>query len=142
MKALVLLLALSGATLAAQAQTVSMDPSAPMRGGAQNQTMVPPVNPGLNQSTIQGPSEVQRTLSSYDAQPSRLSVGTTLMGGTPELSPNSVPDVREQPLIQQQRRNQSNDIVPTRSRASSSDNVGQNYQFRRPAQAQLTPALP
>ena len=140
MKTLILILALSG-TLTAQAQTVSVDPSAPLRGGAQNQTTVPPVNPALNQSTIQGPSEVQRTLSSYDAQPSRLPVGTTLTGGTPELSPNTVPDVREQPLLQQQRRQQSSDVVPSRSRASSSTNVQQNYQFRRPAQAPLTPAV-
>lgn len=140
MKTLLLVLALSSAALAGQAQTVSVDPSAPLRGGAQNQTAVPPVNSALNQSTIQGPSEVQRTLSSYDAQPSRLSVGTTLTGGTPELSPNTVPDVHEQPLLQQQRRQQSSDIVPSRSRASSSDNVRQNYQFRRPAQAPLTPA--
>ncbi|RZJ86700.1 MAG: hypothetical protein EOO60_13120, partial [Hymenobacter sp.] len=73
MKALLLLAVLSGtATTAAQAQTVPFDASAPMRGGAQNQTSVPPLNPGLNQSTIQGPAEVQRTLTTYDAQPSRL----------------------------------------------------------------------
>jgi hypothetical protein len=61
MKTLLLLLALGTAPVLAQAQTVPFDPSAPMRGGAQNQTVVPPVNPALNQSTIQGPTQVQRT---------------------------------------------------------------------------------
>ena len=133
------MLAIGGAT-AAQAQTVSVDPSAPLRGGAQNQTAVPPLNPALNQSTIQGPAEVQRTLSSYDAQPSRLPVGGMPIGGTPELSPNTRPDVREQPLLPQQRRWQSSDVIPTRSRVSSSNNAQQT--FRRPAQAPLSPALP
>ncbi|RZJ58053.1 MAG: hypothetical protein EOO55_01905 [Hymenobacter sp.] len=139
MKALILLLVL-GVVTAAQAQTVSVDPSAPLRGGAQNQTAVPPLNPALNQSTIQGPAEVQRTLSSYDAQPSRLPAGGVPIGGTPELSPNTQPDVREQPLVPQQRRWQSSDVVPTRSRVSSSNNAQQT--FRRPYQAPLSPALP
>jgi hypothetical protein len=139
MKALLLVLAIGAAT-AAQAQTVSVDPSAPLRGGAQNQTAVPPLNPALNQSTIQGPAEVQRTISSYDAQPSRLPVGGTPIGGTPELSPNSRADVREQPIVPQQRRWQSSDVVPTRSRATSSNNAQQT--FRRPAQAPLSPAIP
>jgi len=140
MKTLLLLLALGAAPVLVQAQTVPFDPSAPMRGGAQNQTSVPPVNPALNQSTIQGPTQVQRTLTSNDAQPSRLPVGSTPLAGTPELSPNSVPDVREQPLIPLQRRRQSSDVVPTRSRVSNSSNALQDY--RRPAQAPLTPASP
>ena len=123
----------------AQAQTVPFDATAPIRGGAQNQTAVPPVNPGLNQSTIQGPPEVQRTLTSYDAQPSRLPEGTVPIGGTPELSPTSVPDVREQPLVRQQRARSSTDVVPTRSRASNSSNVQQGY--RRPVQAPLSPVV-
>lgn len=136
MKTLLFVLAFAAAT-AAQAQVVPFDASAPMRGGAQNQTAVPPINPGLNQSTIQGPAEVQRTLTTYDAQPSRLPVGTAPIGGTPELSPNTIPDVREQPLVQQQRGRSSIDVVPTRSRASNSSNVRQTY--RRPAQAPLSP---
>lgn len=140
MKTLLLVLALSGAAAtAAQAQTVPFDASAPMRGGAQNQTSVPPINPGLNQSTIQGPAEVQRTLTTYDAQPSRLPVSSVPIGGTPELSPNTVPDVREQPLIMQQRNRSSTDVVPTRSRASNSSNVQQTY--RRPVQAPLSPVV-
>jgi hypothetical protein len=83
---------------------------------------------------------VQRTLTSNDAQLSRLPIDSAPLAGTPELSPNSVPDVREQPLLPQQRRRQSTDVVPTRSRASNSSNVLQNY--RRPAQAPLTPAGP
>lgn len=137
MKTLFILLVMAGAATAAHAQVVPFDASAPLRGGAQNQTSVPPVNPGLNQSTIQGPPEVQRTLTSYDAQPSRLPEGTMPIGGTPELSPNTVPDVREQPLVRQQRNNSSTDVVPTRSRASNSSNVRQTY--RRPAQAPLSP---
>jgi len=136
MKTLLLLLAL-GAAATAQAQVVPFDATAPIRGGAQNQTAVPPVNPGLNQSTIQGPAEVQRTLTNYDAQPSRLPAGTAPIGGTPELSPNTIPDVREQPLVQQQRARSSTDVVPTRSRISNSSNVRQNYQ--RPSQAPLSP---
>ncbi len=123
--ALLLLLAIVGK---AQAQTVPFDPSTPMRGGAQNQTSVPPLNPGLNQSTIQGPSQVQRTTSSYDAQPSRLPANTVPAAGTPEQSPTSVPDVREQPLIPQQHGRQSSDIVP--SRGSSSSNVNQQNRPR------------
>jgi hypothetical protein len=137
MKTLLFLL-FSASAIVAQAQTVPFNPTAPMRGGTQNQTTVAPVNPALNQSTIQGPPEIQRTLTSYDPQPSRLPEGTSPISGTPELSPNSVPDVREQPLIQQQRRRQSTDIVPSRSRASSSDDVQQNY-HNRPAQAPLSP---
>jgi len=119
---------------AAQAQTVPFDATAPMRGGAQNQTSVPPVNPALNQSTIQGPSQVQRTTTSYDAQPSRLPVSSVPTAGTPEQSPTAVPDVREQPLIPQQRRRQSSDIVPNRS--SNSSNINQRS---RPL-PQATPA--
>jgi hypothetical protein len=137
MKALLFLL-FSASTVVVQAQTVPFNPTAPMRGGTQNQTTVAPINPALNQSTIQGPAQVQRTLTSYDPQPSRLPEGTAPISGTPELSPNSVPDVREQPLIQQQRRRQSTDIVPTRSRVSNSDDVQQNY-HNRPAQAPLSP---
>jgi hypothetical protein len=94
-----------------------------MRGGSQNQTAVPPVNPSLNQSTIQGPSQVQRTTTSYDAQPSRPTVGTVPVAGTPEQSPAALPDIREQGLIPQQRRRQSTDVVPTRG--SSSSNISQ-----------------
>jgi hypothetical protein len=137
MKTLFLLIALGTAATAAHAQVVPFDASAPMRGGAQNQTAVPPINPGLNQSTIQGPAQVQRTLTSYDAQPSRLPEGSVPVGGTPELSPNTVPDVREQPLRMQQRARSSTDVVPTRSRVSNSSNVNQTY--RRPTQAPLSP---
>ena len=56
-----LLLAALLLSTAAQAQTVPFDPSAPVRAGGQGQTTVPPVNPALNQSTIQGPSDMQRT---------------------------------------------------------------------------------
>ena len=127
MKTLTLLLALALAATAARAQTVPFDATAPMRGGAQNQTSVPPLNPALNQSTIQGPSEVQRTTSSYDAQPSRLLNGLTPTAGTPNMSPTAVPDVREQPLMPQTGRRQSSDIVPSRGVGSS--NV---YQRRAP----------
>ncbi|MGI4820352.1 MAG: hypothetical protein ACRYFV_03985 [Janthinobacterium lividum] len=137
MKTLLFLL-FGASSFVAQAQTVPFNATAPMRGGTQNQTTVVPINPALNQSTIQGPPEVQRTLTSYDPQPSRLPEGTSPISGTPELSPNSVPDVREQPLIQQQRRRQSTDIVPSRSRVSSSDDSQQNY-HNRPAQAPLSP---
>jgi hypothetical protein len=140
MKTLLLLLALGAAPALVRAQTVPFNASAPMRGGAQNQTAVPPVNPALNQSTIQGPTQVQRTLTSNDAQPSRLPIDSAPLAGTPELSPNSVPDVREQPLLPQQRRRQSTDVVPTRSRTSNSGNVLQNY--RRPAPVPLAPAGP
>ncbi|QKG51599.1 hypothetical protein [Hymenobacter sp. BRD67] len=121
MKTLLLLLFGVGVGTA-HAQTVPFDATAPMRGGAQNQTSVPPVNPALNQSTIQGPSQVQRTTSSYDAQPSRQAVGTAPVAGTPEMSPTSVPDVREQPLIPQRRSTQSSDIVPSRGVSSSTIN--------------------
>lgn len=123
MKLLCLLLASALATTAAHAQTVPFDATAPMRGGSQNQTAVPPLNPALNQSTIQGPSQVQRTTTSYDAQPSRPTVGTGLVAGTPEQSPTALPDVREQGLIPQQRRRQSTDVVP--NRGSSSSNASQ-----------------
>jgi hypothetical protein len=95
---------------------------------------VPPVNPALNQSTIQGPSQVQRTTTGYDAQPSRLPLGTAPIAGTPEQSPTALPDVREQPLIPQQRRRQSSDIVPNRSSSSS------NALQRRNPQPLGTPA--
>jgi len=125
-----LFLLLAGLLLAgaAPAQTIPFDPSAPVRGGSQGQTTIPPVNPALNQSTIQGPPDVQRTPTSRDAQPSRQvpETGPTPIGGTPELSPTAVPDVREQPLIPSNRRRQSSDVVPSRSRRSSSSNILQN----------------
>ena len=123
MKRFYFLLASMVAAVAAHAQTVPFDATAPMRGGSQNQTSVPPVNPALNQSTIQGPSQVQRTTTSYDAQASRPPVGTAPLAGTPEQSPTALPDVREQGLIPQQQRRQSSDIVPNRS--SSSSNINQ-----------------
>ncbi|RZJ94274.1 MAG: hypothetical protein EOO60_03380 [Hymenobacter sp.] len=107
------------ATTAAHAQTVPFNATVPVRGGAYNQTAVPPANAALNQSTIQGPTQVQRTTSSYDAQPSRLPVGRVPITGTPEQSPNAVPDVREQPLVPQRQRRQSSDIVPSRGSSSS-----------------------
>ena len=102
----------------AQAQTIPFDPSAPVRGGSQGQTAIPPVNPALNQSTIQGPSEVQRTLTNRDAQPSRQVIdnGAAPVGGTPEQSPTARPDVREQPVIRDSRQRQSTDVVPSRVR--------------------------
>lgn len=115
-------LLLAGLLLAAtaQAQTVPFDPTAPVRGGSQGQTVVPPVNPALNQSTIQGPPDVQRTPTNRDAQPSRqLDDRSISPAATPERSPNTVPDVREQPIIRDQRPRQSTDIVPSRSRRSS-----------------------
>ena len=127
MKYLLLLVACGLAT-AAHAQTVPFDATAPMRGGAQNQTSVPPLNPALNESTIQGPSQVQRTTSSYDAQPSRLPVSGVPIAGTPEQSPTAVPDLREQPLIPQRMRRQSSDIVPTRSTNSSNINQARRVQ--------------
>jgi hypothetical protein len=126
MKFLFILIASALSSTALYAQTVPFDATAPMRGGSQNQTSVPPLNPALNQSTIQGPPQVQRTTSSYDALPSRMSEGRVPVAGTPEQSPTAVPDVREQGLVPQQRQRQSSDIVPTRS--SSSSNVNQ----RRP----------
>ena len=112
---------------AAQAQTIPMDPTKPVTGGRLGQTTVPPVNPALNQSTIQGPPEVQRSLTNTDAQPSRLEVGRGFTpAATPELSPTAVPDVREQPLIQSDDTRQSSDVVPARSRRSGSSNIEQN----------------
>jgi len=125
MKRVYLLFVSLCAAAAAHAQTVPFDATAPMRGGSQNQTAVPPVNPALNQSTIQGPSQVQRTTTSYDAQPSRPPVGTAPIAGTPEQSPTALPDVREQGVMPQQRRRQSTDIVPNRS-SSSSNALQQN----------------
>lgn len=119
-------LLLAGLLLAAtaQAQTVPFDPSAPVRGGSQGQTTVPPVNPALNQSTIQGPPDMQRTPTSNDAQPTRqLDDRGFSPAATPETSPNAVPDVREQPIIRSRRPRQSTDIVPSRSRQSNSSNV-------------------
>ena len=112
---------------AAFAQTVPLDPSAPVRGGSQGQTTVAPLNPGLNQSTIQGLPEVQRTSTNRDAQPSRLPAdnGTVMPAATPEQSPTARPDVREQPL-QPTRRRESSDIVPSRNPRSRSSNVNQN----------------
>lgn len=136
MKCLYLLLISACAVSTARAQTVPFDATAPMRGGSQNQTAVPPVNPALNQSTIQGPPQVQRTTTSYDAQPSRPTVGTVPVAGTPEQSPTSLPDVREQGLIPQRQARQSSDIAPSRS--SSSSNINQ----RRPAQPTGTSTRP
>ncbi|GAA4346304.1 hypothetical protein GCM10023185_00670 [Hymenobacter saemangeumensis] len=120
---------LIGLLLAAstQAQTVPFDPMAPMRGGSQNQTTVPPVNPALNQSTIQGPPEVQRPLTNRDAQPSRLPPDPAVFpAATPEQSPTAVPDVREQPLIREgDHRRQSTDVVPGRSRRTRSSTLPQ-----------------
>lgn len=117
-----LLLAATG-----QAQTMPFDPTAPVRGGSQGQTTVPPVNPDLNQRTIQGPPEVQRTPTNRDAQPSRQFDDRGFSpAATPEMSPNTVPDVREQPIIRDRRPRQSTDIVPSRSHRSSSSNVRPN----------------
>jgi hypothetical protein len=111
----------------ARAQTVPLDPSAPVRGGNQGQTTVPPLNPALNQSTIQGPPEVQRTLTNRDAQPSRLTPEQGFSpAATPEQSPTAVPDVREQPLLRRGGTRQSTDVVPSRSRQSRSSNVRPN----------------
>jgi hypothetical protein len=103
------------------AQTVPLDPSAPVRGGSQGQTTVAPLNPALNQSTIQGPAQVQRTPTNRDAQPSRLPAdnGTLFPAATPEQSPTARPDVREQPLRPTRNRRQSTDIVPGRRSGSS-----------------------
>ncbi|WP_210516776.1 hypothetical protein [Hymenobacter terricola] len=122
-------LLLAGLLLAAsaQAQTIPFDPSAPVRAGSQGQTTVPPVNPALNQSTIQGPPDMQRTPTNTDAQPSRqVQTGSFSPAGTPEASPTAVPDIREQPLLKDGRLRQSTDVVPSRSRRSSSSNVRQN----------------
>jgi hypothetical protein len=126
MKASLLFTALLLAT-AAQAQTIPFDPSAPVRGGSQGQTTVPPVNPALNQSTIQGPPEMQRTLTNRDAQPSRLNPDQSFSpAATPEQSPTAVPDVREQPLQRANKPRQSTDVVPSRNRRSNSSNAPQN----------------
>ena len=103
---------------AAHGQTVPFDPTAPVRGGSQGQTTIPPVNPALNQSTIQGPPDVQRTATSRDAQPSRPIPGNDAapVGGTPEQSPTAVPDAREQPIIRDKRARQSTEVVPSRAR--------------------------
>ena len=111
----------------ARAQTVPFDPSAPVRGGSQGQTAIPPVNPALNQSTIQGPPDVQRTATSRDAQPSRqLPERGFSPAATPDQSPTAVPDVREQPLIRDGRRRQSTDAVPGRGRRGHASNSPQN----------------
>ncbi|WP_046244115.1 hypothetical protein [Hymenobacter terrenus] len=126
MKALLLLTGLL-LTAAAEAQTIPFDPTAPVRAGSQGQTTVPPVNPALNQSTIQGPPEVQRTLTNRDAQPSRLLQDRGFSpAATPETSPTAVPDIREQPLIRDDRPRQSTEVVPSRSRRSKSSNIGQH----------------
>ena len=111
----------------AQAQTVPFDPSAPVRGGSQGQTTVPPVNPALNQSTIQGPPDMQRTPTNRDAQPTRqLDDRGFSPAATPEMSPAAVPDIREQPIIKDGRRRQSTEVTPSRSRRSSSSNAIQH----------------
>lgn len=111
----------------AQAQTIPFDPTAPVHGGSQGQATVPPVNPALNQSTIQGPPDVQRTPTNRDAQPShQLDDRSFSSAATPQMSPNAVPDVREQPIIRDQRPHQSTDIIPSRSRPRSNSNVRSN----------------
>lgn len=127
MKSYFLIISLLLAAEAANAQTIPFDPSAPVRGGSQNQTTVPPVNPALNQSTIQGPPDVQRTPTNNDAQPTRQLQNSGLTPtGTPETSPTTRPDIREQPLIKDSRPRQSSDVVPSRSRRSNSSNVLQH----------------
>ncbi|HEX8504049.1 MAG TPA: hypothetical protein VF630_01675 [Hymenobacter sp.] len=125
MKTIFLLVLLASAATA-QAQTVPFDPTAPVRGGSQGQTTIPPVNPALNQSTIQGPPQVQRTITNRDAQPSRQLPDQGFPAGTPEQSPTAVPDVREQPILRDNRPRQSSDIVPSRSRQSNSSNIPRN----------------
>ena len=127
MKLLILLASLLVAATA-QAQTVPLDPSAPVRGGSQGQTTIPPVNPALNQSTIQGPPDMQRTPTNRDAQPSRQVQDQGFSpAATPETSPTAVPDIREQPIIRDGgRRRQSSDVVPSRSRRSNSANLPTN----------------
>jgi len=123
---LFLLLASVLLAAAAQAQTVPFDPTAPVRGGSQGQTTIPPVNPALNQSTIQGPPEMQRTPTNRDAQPSRqLPERGYTPAATPEMSPTAVPDVREQPIIKRSPPRNSTEAVPSRSRRSNSSNVPQ-----------------
>lgn len=133
MNYLLLAVALCGAP-AAIAQTVPLDPSSPVRGGSQGQTTVAPLNPALNQSTIQGPPEVQRTPTNRDAQPSRLPAdnGAVVPAATPEQSPTARPDVREQPLRPTRRRNQSTDIVPGRNPRTNSSTVPQSLPPARP----------
>lgn len=100
-------------TAAAHAQTIPFDPTAPVRGGSQSQTTIPPVNPALNQSTIQGPPDVQRTATNRDAQPSRqLSETDTAPRGTPA----AVPDAREQPIIRNGQPRQFTEVVPGQAR--------------------------
>ena len=125
MKMLLAALALSLSIRLVSAQTIPLDPSAPVRGGSQGQTTVPPLNPALNQSTIQGPPSVQRTPTNRDAQPSQLPpAGGFAPGGTPEASPTAVPDVREQGVFPSRVRRESSDVVPTRDRRTRSSNVG------------------
>lgn len=114
---LLLAVALLVAPAVALAQTVPLDPSTPVRGGSQGQTTVAPLNPALNQSTIQGPPEVQRTTTNRDAQPSRQPAdnGSLAPVATPDQSPAAQPDVREQPVRPARRRRQSTDVVPGRS---------------------------
>ena len=110
-----------------QAQTIPFNPSETVRAGSQGQTTVPPLNPALNQSTIQGPPEVQRTLTNRDPQISRLQQGQGFSpAATPETSPYAVPDQREQPIIRQKSSRQSTEVVPTRSTRSGSSNIMQN----------------
>ncbi len=120
------------APAAVLAQTVPFDPSQPVRGGSQSQTTVAPLNPALNQSTIQGPPEVQRTPTNRDAQPGRLPAdqGTLAPAPTPEQSPSARPDVREQPLQPTRRRRQSTDVVPGRQSNSGSSTVAPTSPLR------------
>ncbi|WP_375416544.1 hypothetical protein [uncultured Hymenobacter sp.] len=113
---------------AAFAQTVPFDPSQPVRGGSQGQTTVAPLNPALNQSTIQGPPEIQRTPTNRDAQPSRLPAdnGAAVPVATPDRSPTARPDIREQPLRPARQRRQSTDVVPGRNSSTGSSNVPQS----------------
>lgn len=121
MKTIVLVMIMLATVTAVQAQTIPLNPTAPVRSGDQGQTAVPPLNPGLNQSTIQGPPEVQRTLTNRDAQATQLDPEAGFApASTPENSPTTVPDVREQPLIRQQPRRESTDVVPSRDRNSRS----------------------
>ena len=127
MKTYLLLASLLLAASVVNAQTIPFDPSAPVRGGRQSQTTVPPVNPALNQSTIQGPPDMQRTPTNNDVQPTRqLQNNGFIPAGTPETSPTARPDIREQPLIKDSRLRQSSDVVPSRSRRSNSSNVLQH----------------
>lgn len=138
MKTLFLLAATVLFVPAAFAQTVPLDPTAPVRGGSQGQTTVAPLNPALNQSTIQGPPEVQRTLTNRDAQPSRLPAdnGAVAPAATPEQSPAARPDVREQPVRSTRPRQQSTDVVPGRNAHRNSSSTTTT------AQPQPLPAQP